>query len=77
MCRESDAIITYLTEKYDPEHKISFDKFEDKIKVTQWLFFQSSGQGCALSIACFRMFQYRLTRHRSSADRTLVRRSGL
>ncbi|KAM0750674.1 glutathione S-transferase [Meredithblackwellia eburnea MCA 4105] len=42
---ESDAILLYLVEKYDPEHKLSFTDPKDKIYVTQWLFFQSSGQG--------------------------------
>ncbi|KAI9067088.1 glutathione transferase Ure2p class [Trametes sanguinea] len=42
---ESNAIISYLVEQYDPEHKISFDRFEDKIIQLQWLFFQASGQG--------------------------------
>ena len=44
-CRESDAIITYLVDKYDPAHKLSFARPEDKIHQLQWLFFQSSGQG--------------------------------
>lgn len=35
----------YLVEKYDTEHKLSFDKYEDKIQQLQWLFFQASGQG--------------------------------
>ena len=35
----------YLVEKYDPTHKLSFDKPEDKIHQLQWLFFQASGQG--------------------------------
>ena len=43
--RESDAILTYLVEKYDPGHKISFVKYEEKIQQLQWLFFQASGQG--------------------------------
>lgn len=43
--RESDAIITYLVEKYDPEGKISATSFEEKIQQLQWLFFQASGQG--------------------------------
>ena len=43
--RESDAILTYLVEKYDPEHKISFVQHEEKIQQLQWLFFQASGQG--------------------------------
>ncbi|KAH9931778.1 glutathione S-transferase C-terminal-like protein [Amylocystis lapponica] len=42
---ESNAIMTYLVEKYDLEHKISVVGFEDKIVQLQWLFFQSSGQG--------------------------------
>ncbi len=43
--RESDAILLYLVEKYDHEHKISVTSEGDKFHQTQWLFFQSSGQG--------------------------------
>lgn len=43
--RESDAIIQYLVDKYDPEHKISASTEADKYKQLQWLFFQASGQG--------------------------------
>nr|AFN88461.1 glutathione transferase Ure2p5 [Phanerodontia chrysosporium]4F0C_A Chain A, Glutathione transferase [Phanerodontia chrysosporium]5O00_A Chain A, Glutathione transferase Ure2p5 [Phanerodontia chrysosporium] len=42
---ESDAILLYIVEKYDPEHKFSVSTFDDKIIMTQWLFFQASGQG--------------------------------
>ncbi|EPQ52910.1 glutathione S-transferase [Gloeophyllum trabeum ATCC 11539] len=42
---ESNAILTYLADKYDPEHKFSASAEEDKYKQLQWLFFQSSGQG--------------------------------
>ncbi|KZT69092.1 glutathione S-transferase [Daedalea quercina L-15889] len=42
---ESNAIMTYLVEKYDTEHKISVSNFEEKIQQLQWLFFQASGQG--------------------------------
>ncbi|PIL28384.1 hypothetical protein GSI_09535 [Ganoderma sinense ZZ0214-1] len=42
---ESDAILTYLADKYDPAHKLSFARAEDKIHQLQWLFFQASGQG--------------------------------
>ncbi|KZT69089.1 glutathione S-transferase [Daedalea quercina L-15889] len=42
---ESNAIMTYLVEKYDSEHKISVSNFEEKIQQLQWLFFQASGQG--------------------------------
>ena len=45
MNRESDAILTYLVEKYDTEHKISAASGEDKYSQLQWLFFQASGQG--------------------------------
>ncbi len=48
--RESDAIITYLVEKYDPEGKISATSFEEKMQQLQWLFFQASGQGCVILI---------------------------
>jgi glutathione S-transferase len=44
VCRESDAIIEYLVEKYDPENKISVSG-DDRHKQLQWLFFQASGQG--------------------------------
>lgn len=43
--RESNAILQYLVEKYDTEHKISAASFEDKTLQLQWLFFQASGQG--------------------------------
>ncbi len=49
-CRESGAIISYVTEKYDPTRTISFEKFEDKMHMLQWLFFQASGQGSASSL---------------------------
>ncbi|KAH9915266.1 thioredoxin-like protein [Epithele typhae] len=42
---ESCAIVQYLIEKYDTEHKISFAGLEDRILLSQWLFFQASGQG--------------------------------
>ena len=45
VARESGAILLYLVEKYDTEHKISAETFEDKASQLQWLFFQSSGQG--------------------------------
>ena len=44
-CRESDAILLYIVEKYDTQRKFSFDKFEDKMLLTQWIIFQASGQG--------------------------------
>ncbi|OSD00743.1 glutathione transferase Ure2p class [Trametes coccinea BRFM310] len=42
---ESNAIITYLVEKYDPQGKVSVKDFEGKMHQLQWLFFQASGQG--------------------------------
>ena len=52
LCRESDAILLYLVEKYDPEHKLSVATFDEKIQLTQWLFFQASGQGCVPAWRC-------------------------
>ena len=46
--RESDAILAYIVEKYDPAHKLSFERPEDKIHQLQWLFLQASGQGCVI-----------------------------
>ena len=37
--------MTYLVDKYDPEHKISAATEADKYHQLQWLFFQASGQG--------------------------------
>ncbi|KAI5476555.1 hypothetical protein MNV49_007502 [Pseudohyphozyma bogoriensis] len=42
---ESGAIITYLVEKFDPDHKISATTAEERYQQLQWLFFQTSGQG--------------------------------
>ncbi|KAI0821290.1 glutathione S-transferase [Irpex lacteus] len=42
---ESDAIITYLVDTYDKEHKISASDTKEKYEQLQWLFFQASGQG--------------------------------
>ncbi|KAI0768692.1 glutathione S-transferase C-terminal-like protein [Trametes elegans] len=42
---ESDAILLYLVDKYDKEHKLSVPEGNDKYTLIQWLFFQSSGQG--------------------------------
>ena len=42
---ESNAIIEYLTSKYDTEHKLSFPDFENQQYMRQWLYFQASGQG--------------------------------
>lgn len=43
--RESNAIIQYLADKYDPEHQLSVADENEKYTLTQWLYFQSSGQG--------------------------------
>lgn len=50
-CRESDAILLYLVENYDKEHKLSVADVNEKFKLIQWLFFQASGQGCVFSSA--------------------------
>ncbi|KAL4876617.1 glutathione S-transferase [Aspergillus karnatakaensis] len=43
---ESGAIIEYLVETYDKEHKISFERgSKDYFVAKQWLHFQMSGQG--------------------------------
>ncbi|KIP05127.1 hypothetical protein PHLGIDRAFT_129073 [Phlebiopsis gigantea 11061_1 CR5-6] len=42
---ESDAILLYLVDRYDPEHRISVTSEREKYQQLQWLFFQSSGQG--------------------------------
>jgi len=42
---ESGAIVLYLIEQYDTEHKISYTDFPNKYHTQQWLFFQATGQG--------------------------------
>ncbi|KAH9884402.1 glutathione S-transferase C-terminal-like protein [Cubamyces lactineus] len=42
---ESNAILLYLIEKYDKEHKLSVTESNEKFALLQWLFFQASGQG--------------------------------
>lgn len=43
---ESGAIIEYLVEKYDTEHRVSFAPGTAEAAIAkQWLFFQMSGQG--------------------------------
>jgi glutathione S-transferase len=43
---ESGAILEYLVEKYDTEHKLSFPAGSHEAQhARQWLFFQVSGQG--------------------------------
>ncbi|KAH8082417.1 glutathione S-transferase C-terminal-like protein [Cristinia sonorae] len=45
LIRDSGAIFAYLIEKYDVEGKISLKTLEEKTEMTQWMHFQSSGQG--------------------------------
>ena len=42
---ESGAIIEYLIDSYDKQHKLSYDKSPDKYLCLAWLHFQTSGQG--------------------------------
>jgi len=42
---ESGAIILYLVDRYDPDHQVSVASPNDRAILTQWLFFQVSGQG--------------------------------
>ena len=43
---ESDAILLYLADKYDPERRLTVSDEKQKYSLVQWLFFQASGQGC-------------------------------
>ena len=48
--RESNAILIYLVENYDTEHKISVTDPKEKIIQLQWLLFQASGQGSVFQL---------------------------
>lgn len=41
---ESGAIVEYLIDQYDTQHKISFETLVQRCECRQWLFFQVSGQ---------------------------------
>ncbi|KAI0827079.1 glutathione S-transferase C-terminal-like protein [Trametes gibbosa] len=41
----SDAILLYLVDKYDKDHKLSVSDPNERHLLIQWLFFQASGQG--------------------------------
>ena len=56
---ESGAIIQYLVETYDKDHKISYGKTPEKYYEQQWLAFQISGQGPYYGQAAwFKMFHH-------------------
>ncbi|RAH51751.1 glutathione S-transferase [Aspergillus piperis CBS 112811] len=42
---ESGAIVQYLIDTYDKDHKISYDTFPEQYQLIQWSYFQASGQG--------------------------------
>ncbi|KAI0793539.1 glutathione S-transferase C-terminal-like protein [Fomes fomentarius] len=42
---ESNAILLYLTDKYDAHKRLTVTDDKDKYALIQWLFFQASGQG--------------------------------
>ena len=42
---ESGAIITYLVDTYDKEHKLTYTSSPEKWQILQWVMFQMSGQG--------------------------------
>ncbi|KAJ6007870.1 glutathione S-transferase [Penicillium herquei] len=42
---ESGAIVQYLIDTYDKDHKISYDSSPEKYQLVQWSYFQASGQG--------------------------------
>lgn len=62
LSRESGAIILYLVEQYDTQHKISFSSPSEKAVMTQWIFFQASGQGYITTILVSKTFPTHLCR---------------
>ena len=60
---ESNAILLYLSDKYDPEKRLTVADEKDKYALVQWLFFQASGQGCVsvstpFSLSLFFLFRF-------------------
>ena len=41
---ESGAIMEYIVQKYDTEHKFSFESFEERMEALQYLMLQMSGK---------------------------------
>ena len=41
---ESGPIVEYLVEQYDKEYKISYEGFEERYLIRQWIGFQISGE---------------------------------
>nr|AEG19534.1 glutathione S-transferase [Glaciozyma antarctica] len=72
---ESDAILLYIVDTYDKEHKISVTDPKEKAQTNQWLFFQSSGQGAYFGQAAhFKLFApekipYGVTRYTNEVAR--------
>jgi glutathione S-transferase len=42
---ETAAIYLYVIEKYDTDRRLTYDSFEERHYLNQWLAFQVSGQG--------------------------------
>ncbi|KAI0376033.1 glutathione S-transferase [Hypomontagnella monticulosa] len=42
---ESGAIVEYIIDQYDKEHKLSYDTVPEKYLIQQWIAYQISGQG--------------------------------
>ncbi|TFK49757.1 glutathione S-transferase [Heliocybe sulcata] len=55
---ESNAILTYLADKYDTEHKFSAITADDQYRQLQWLLFQASGQGPYFGQAAWFIFYH-------------------
>ncbi|KAK2746056.1 glutathione S- transferase, nitrogen catabolite repression regulator [Myotisia sp. PD_48] len=69
---ESGAIITYLIDTYDHEHRISFPRASKEYYLAnQWLFFQTSGQG-----PYFGQWYWFTTRHPEKIPSAIDRYSG-
>ncbi|GJE90957.1 glutathione S-transferase [Phanerochaete sordida] len=75
---ESNAIIQYIVDKYDTEHKISVAPGTDEYYTQlQWLYFQASGQGPYFGQAGWFMFYHQeklpsaIERYRAEIKRVL------
>ena len=62
---ESGAIVSYIVDTYDKEHKLTYTSTPEKYFLQQWSFFQASGHGPYFGQAAWsviRLYHYHFVR---------------